>query len=126
MSNDEAPRVRYSWRLLRAGEFRLDGGSMFGLIPRSIWSRSVTPDEKGRITVQHNCLLLEGGGKRVLIETGTGDKLDPKSKELFAMEDRDIAKALHEVDCSCDSIDAVLEHDYVATLPEADGGHAPL
>jgi glyoxylase-like metal-dependent hydrolase (beta-lactamase superfamily II) len=108
MSNNEAPPVRYSWRLLRAGEFRLDGGSMFGLIPRNIWSRSVTPDEKGRITVQHNCLLLEGGGKRVLIETGSGDKLDPKSKELFAMEDRDIAKALHEVDCSCDSIDAVV------------------
>ena len=87
MVSDEC---RYSWRLLRAGEFRLDGGSMFGLIPRSVWSRSVTADERGRITVQHNCLLLEGGGKRVMIEVGTGDKLDAKSRELFAMEDRDM------------------------------------
>ena len=100
--------VRYSWKLLRAGTFRLDGGSMFGLIPRSVWSRSVNADEKGRITVQHNCLLLEGGGRRVVIEVGTGDKLDAKSRDLFAMEDRDIRTALHEVDCRCEDISAVV------------------
>src|SRR5262249_38408203 len=49
----------YSWRLLRAGAFRLDGGSMFGLIPRAVWSRAVPPDDRGRIPVQHNCLLLD-------------------------------------------------------------------
>jgi glyoxylase-like metal-dependent hydrolase (beta-lactamase superfamily II) len=110
----EAHDVRYSWTLLRAGEFRLDGGSMFGLIPRSVWSRSVPVDEQGRITVQHNCLLLERSGdaaadvaagfacapKRILIEAGTGDKLDPKSKALFAMGERSILDALHEADCS--------------------------
>ncbi len=99
---------RYSWKLLRAGQFRLDGGSMFGLIPRVVWSRSVPTDEKGRITVQHNCLLLEGGGKRILIEVGTGDKLDAKSSDIFAMENRNILTALHEVDCKPDDIDAVV------------------
>jgi glyoxylase-like metal-dependent hydrolase (beta-lactamase superfamily II) len=102
----------YAWRLLRAGEFRLDGGSMFGLIPRSVWSRSVPTDELGRITVQHNILLLErhgsapepGAPKLVILETGSGDKLDPKFKSLFAMSDRSILDALHEVDCKPEDV----------------------
>ena len=55
---------------------------MFGLIPRTVWSRSVPTDDKGRITVQHNCLALTrpGTDKVVLIETGTGVKLDPASR----------------------------------------------
>jgi glyoxylase-like metal-dependent hydrolase (beta-lactamase superfamily II) len=51
--------ARYRWTLLRAGQFKLDGGSMFGLIPRTVWSKSVPTDDRGRITVQHNCILLE-------------------------------------------------------------------
>lgn len=103
---------RYRWQLLRAGTFRLDGGSMFGLIPRSVWSKSIQTDDRGRITVQHNCLLLErhgpgSGPKHVLIETGTGNKLDAKSKDIFALEDRSILDALHEADCRAEDIDAV-------------------
>jgi len=81
---------------------------MFGLIPRTVWSRSVPTDEKGRITVQHNCLLLEGGGKRVIIEVGTGNKLDQKSKDLFAMSDRWIGDALAEVNVAPESINAAI------------------
>src|ERR1044071_1327066 len=98
----------YSWRLLRAGEFRLDGGSVFGVIPRTVWTRSVPSDDKGRITVQHNCLLLEGGGRKILIEVGTGNKLDPKSKDLFVMSDRWIGDALPEAGVSPDDIHAVI------------------
>jgi glyoxylase-like metal-dependent hydrolase (beta-lactamase superfamily II) len=100
--------VRYSWRLMRAGEFRLDGGSMFGLIPRTVWTRSVPSDEKGRITVQHNCLLLEGGGRKVVIEVGTGNKLDPKSRELFVMGERSIEDALREAGTEPEEISAVV------------------
>ena len=101
-------RVKYSWKLLRAGEFRLDGGSMFGLISRVVWSRSVPTDELGRITVQHNCLLLEGGGRLILIEAGTGDKLDSKSRSIFALTDRTVETALHEADCPASSIHAAI------------------
>ncbi len=110
--------VQYSWRLLRAGEFRLDGGSMFGLIPRSVWSRSVPSDERGRITVQHNCLLLERSGpapadspdapKLVVIEVGSGDKLDDKSREILGMERRSILDALREADCRAEDVGAVV------------------
>lgn len=118
-SPQPAPAVRYRWQLLRAGRFRLDGGSMFGLIPRVVWSRSVPTDDKGRIEVQHNCLLLERDGdvppgcslhapRRILIEAGTGDKLDPKSRAIFDLEDRSILTALHEADCRPQDIGAVV------------------
>lgn len=109
--------TRYRWTLLRAGEFRLDGGSMFGLIPRSVWMRQVTPDERGRITVQHNCLLLERvgdnrgaepGPRLILLEVGTGDKLDEASRDLFAMQPRSILDALHEIDCRPADIGGVI------------------
>ena len=108
----------YSWRLLRAGRFKLDGGSMFGLVPRVVWSRTVQPDDRGRIAVQHNCLLLEAAGspapgavlpspKLVLIETGSGDKLDAKSKDIFDLENRSIQDALHEAGCRPEDINLV-------------------
>ncbi len=112
--------TRYRVTLLRAGEFRLDGGSMFGLIPRSVWSRVCTPDEKGRIPVQHNCLLLErvgdapagrtlpgGSPKLILIETGTGNKLDPKNRDIFALSERWIGDALHEAGARAEDIGLV-------------------
>jgi glyoxylase-like metal-dependent hydrolase (beta-lactamase superfamily II) len=113
--SDAGIDVRYRFRLLRAGQFKLDGGSMFGLIPRSVWSRGTSTDDKGRISVQHNCLLLDRVGdapaglpKRVLIEVGTGDKLDPKMREVFALEDRSILDALSEIHAAPESIDAVV------------------
>lgn len=62
--------------------------------------------------MQHNCLLLERSGpgegpKLVLIETGTGDKMDPKSRDLFELENRSILDALHEADCRPEDIGAV-------------------
>lgn len=110
----------YSWRLLRAGAFRLDGGSMFGLIPRVVWSRTAPPDERGRIGVQHNCLLLEAKGaqpvgeggkagpKLIVIEVGSGDKMDDKSRDIFSLERRSIVDALHEVDCRPEDVGAVV------------------
>lgn len=118
------PDARYTFSLLRAGEFRLDGGSMFGLIPRVLWSKSTPTDDKGRITVQHNCLLLrscpegEGGMPGVptprtpfstlLLETGSGDKFDPKMRDIFALEDRSILTALAEHHTTPEAIDAVV------------------
>ncbi len=66
-----ATKVRYDWTLLRAGRFLLDGGGMFGIIPRTVWSRSVETDERNRVTLSHNALLLRGGGRTILIEAGT-------------------------------------------------------
>ena len=84
---------------------------MFGLVPRIVWSKSIPTDDRGRITVQHNCLLLERSGpgegpKLVLIETGSGDKLDAKSRDIFALQNRSITDALHEANCRPEDIAA--------------------
>lgn len=86
---------------------------MFGLVPRVVWSKTVPTDDRGRITVQHNCLLLERSGpgdgpKLILLEAGTGDKLDAKSRDIFALEQRSIVDALHEADCRPEDINAAI------------------
>ena len=90
--------TRYRWTLLRAGTLKLDGGSMFGLIPRVVWSKAVVPDDRHRITVAHNCLLLEGpDGGLVLVEAGSGDKLDERMRAIFDLGDRTVVDAVEEV-----------------------------
>ncbi len=96
----DAPR--YRWTLLRAGRFLLDGGGMFGVIPRTVWTRFAEPDDRNRIELQHNCLLLESiepdgaTPRRYLIEAGTGDKLDAKMTEIFGLDGRTIETAVNE------------------------------
>lgn len=97
---------------------------MFGLIPRSVWSRTTPVDDRGRITVAHNCLLLERIGpgssavphpRRILIEAGTGDKLDPKMRDVFSLQTdpttglpRTVETALGEIGIAPESIDAAI------------------
>lgn len=89
----------------------LDGGAMFGIVPKPLWTRLVTPDEKNRIPMQTNCLLLTGGGRTVLIETGIGNKFNEKMRGLYAMEDRCILDALAEAGVEPGAItDVVVTH----------------
>lgn len=75
-------------QLLQAGRFRLDGGAMFGIIPKPLWSRLTPADEQNRITLGCNCLLVDwpGSDRRVLIEAGHGDKYTGKEPQIFAFE----------------------------------------
>ncbi|HEY3197972.1 MAG TPA: MBL fold metallo-hydrolase [Nitrospirales bacterium] len=68
------------------GRFRLDGGAMFGVVPKVIWQRCCQPDDQNRIQLGLNCLLIRSGRKNVLIDTGLGDKEDAKFQEMFAVE----------------------------------------
>ncbi len=100
--------MSYRWTLLRAGAFRLDGGSMFGVVPKALWARLSPPDEDNRIPLQTNCLLLEGGGRRVLVETGYGAKWGDKDRAIFGMQDRSVLDALAELGVRPGDIDAVI------------------
>lgn len=63
---------------INAGYFKLDGGAMFGVVPKSIWNRLVPADENNMCSWALRCLLIEDNGKLILIDTGMGDKQDAK------------------------------------------------
>lgn len=67
------------------GEFRLDGGAMFGVVPKVLWERKAPPDESNRIRMTTNCLLVESTDGLVLIDTGIGEKNDARFCEMFGM-----------------------------------------
>jgi glyoxylase-like metal-dependent hydrolase (beta-lactamase superfamily II) len=67
-------------------EFRLDGGAMFGVVPRNLWSRVCPPDEQNRIRMNMNCLFIEGAGERVLIDTGIGEKWSDKHRVMYGID----------------------------------------
>jgi glyoxylase-like metal-dependent hydrolase (beta-lactamase superfamily II) len=71
--------------ILNDGIFMLDGGSVFGRVPRTLWERVVAPDHFNRVPAALNSILLETSGKRVLIETGYGDKLPEKVQQIFGL-----------------------------------------
>jgi glyoxylase-like metal-dependent hydrolase (beta-lactamase superfamily II) len=67
-------------------EFRLDGGAMFGVVPRNLWSRFCPPDEENRIRMSMNCVFIDTGSERVLIETGIGDKWSEKHVAMYGID----------------------------------------
>jgi glyoxylase-like metal-dependent hydrolase (beta-lactamase superfamily II) len=95
--------------MINGGDFRLDGGAMHGVVPKTIWSKLVSCDEHNRVTYSTNCLLIEIGGRRVLVETGNGDKFPAKLKDIYGIDhDRSVAVALAELGVEPESIDAVV------------------
>ena len=72
--------------LVSDGEFRLDGGAMFGVVPRTLWEQAKPPDALNRIRMGTNCLLVERGSELLLIDTGIGDKHDARFQEIYAMD----------------------------------------
>ncbi len=110
--------VRYTCTLLRAGRILLDAGSMFGLIPRVVWSKAVQPDEHDRIELSHNCLLLreiDAPSTRrpriIVIETGSGDKLPEKMQGIFGFDGRTVETALAEQGVKPEDVtDVIVSH----------------
>ncbi len=66
-------------------EFRLDGGAMFGVVPRVIWERVCPPDELNRIRLNTNCLFVETPTEKILIETGIGEKWTEKEIQIYGI-----------------------------------------
>jgi len=73
--------------LVDDGGFRLDGGSMFGSVPRVLWERFKPPDARNRISMAAKSLLIERGSDLLLVDTGLGDRGDARFRDLFGMEE---------------------------------------
>jgi len=63
---------------IEAGNFKLDGGAMFGVVPKPIWNKTNPADENNLIDIAARCLLIEDGNRLILIDTGMGDKQSEK------------------------------------------------
>jgi glyoxylase-like metal-dependent hydrolase (beta-lactamase superfamily II) len=72
--------------VVSGGPFRLDGGSMFGIIPKPLWEPLCRPDERNRIPLETNCAVIRGGGEVVVVDTGNGTKLGEKEQEIYALD----------------------------------------
>jgi glyoxylase-like metal-dependent hydrolase (beta-lactamase superfamily II) len=68
------------------GFFALDGGAMFGVVPKPLWEKLAPPDARNRIRMAMRAWMVRGGGRTVLIDAGCGDKLDRKAADIYALE----------------------------------------
>jgi glyoxylase-like metal-dependent hydrolase (beta-lactamase superfamily II) len=111
--------------LLDAGAVWLDGGAMFGVVPKPLWERERAPDEKNRIQLSMNLLLIEDGKQRTLVDSGAGDKWDDKARAIYRLESRtpraylgDVGLAPQQIDCV---ISTHLHFDHAGGNTERDG-----
>ncbi len=91
-----------------SSRFRLDGGSMFGVIPKALWQKKAKPDALNRISLNCNSLLVETGGTRALIEPGMGSKYDRKLKEIYCLARCDVLSGLAVLGIEPGEIDVVV------------------
>lgn len=97
-------------RALEGNRQRLDGGAMFGNVPKTMWSRWIPADEMNRIELACRCLLMRIDGRNILFETGIGDFFDPALKERYGVVEpgNRLLSQLHEAGFSPEDIDIVV------------------
>lgn len=87
MSLSHASLGPFNLYSIEAGRFALDGGAMFGVVPKTLWSRYIDVDDKNRIPMAMRCLLIESEktGKVYLVDTGSGTKFDEKFEDIYQL-----------------------------------------
>jgi len=88
----------YRLEIIPDTEFHLDGGAMFGVVPRVLWSKVCPPDEDNRIRMNMNCVFIDTGRERILIETGTylGDMVYAMRKSFSKILSFELDQSLYE------------------------------
>ena len=91
------------------GFFRLDGGAMFGVVPKTLWEKRTPADDRNRITLGMRPLLVRTGATTLLIDAGIGDKMDAKNTAIYAIDrSRSLDHSLADAGLAADQIDVVL------------------
>jgi glyoxylase-like metal-dependent hydrolase (beta-lactamase superfamily II) len=114
------------------GFFALDGGAMFGVVPKALWAKVAVPDERNRIRMGMRPLLVRGGGRTMIVDAGAGDKMDARSAQIYGFDrERHLDHALADAGLSASDVDVVLashlhfDHAGGFTGRDADGRLSP-
>ena len=96
-------------RFVSGGQLRIDGGNMFGVIPRVLWERVSPPDALHRIRLETNCVLVRSPHSLGLIDTGYGGKIPAKQRQRYALDDGEpLTRNLADIGVAPDDVDWVI------------------
>ncbi len=99
----------YECSSLISSRISLDGGAMFGVVPRTLWSRDYPPDEQNRIEMVTRSLLLRDGKDVILIDTGAGDRWDEKSRSIYGIrEEKSLEESLNDLGIQAGDVSLVI------------------
>lgn len=98
----------FEFKAVESGHFRLDGGAMFGVVPRVLWEKTDPADDNNRISMHMRALYVEYGGHRLLIDSGAGTKLSEKMLRNYQIECRPFREVVKSYGIDPDSITDVI------------------
>jgi glyoxylase-like metal-dependent hydrolase (beta-lactamase superfamily II) len=87
---------------------RQDGGALFGMVPKILWSKLVKPDRRNRVLLNLNCFLIQSGGKNILVDTGVGTKHSRRRQQIFSMRGGRLLDEMAAIGLAPEDIDAVV------------------
>ena len=117
--------------VLSAGSLRLDGGAMFGVVPKPLWAKARPADDRNRILLGMNVLLVEDGDRVTLVDSGAGTKWDAKHKEIYGFEPKTPEEILAPAGLTPDAVSVVVcshlhfDHAGGNTVRDGSGDLAP-
>ena len=111
---------------IQGGFFRLDGGTMFGVVPKTMWEKQAPADAHNRVRIACNCLLVRTPDVLAVIDSGFGTRLDARARSLYGVEEHPtLLQSLADAGAAPDDVDLVvlthLHFDHLAGALYRDG-----
>lgn len=119
---------KFEIHVVRDGLFKLDGGAMYGIVPKAVWNKLIPADSENRIQLALNCLLIQTGKNNILVDTGIGNKFDAKYSQIYDIQRKEgIVGELAKLQLKPEDIDTVIlthlhfDHCGGSTYKDKDG-----
>lgn len=116
---------RFDISIFNFGNFRLDGGAMFGSVPKNLWSKKIPADEENCIALATNSLIIRDGSRVFLVDAGMGDKWNDKQRQIYAIQNNPLPAGFDPGSVT----DVILTHlhfDHAGGISRFDGTNKPV